>query len=189
MAEAGAIETARLILRPASAQDLPWICAVMNTPSVMRYLAGVRACEAVAAGLAADIAAFAAPAGHRRWTVWLCDGLARVGRVGLFRVRSPTAPPALHGQREIGWTFAETQWGIGYATEAAKGALGFAFGVLGLPRVWSQTSGSNLASTRMMLRLGFTFRPELGYVDLAYPAADNPITVWSQDAPPLGRDA
>jgi len=183
MAEAGALLTKRLILRPPVAEDLPWLLAAMNTAAVMRHLAGVRTAAEVEEGLAADIAAFAAPDGHRRWTVWLRDGATRVGRVGLFHVRSPAAPPALQGQREIGWTFAEAHWGKGYATEAAEQALGFAFGSLGLPCLYAQTSTSNAASTRMMHRLGFTFRPELGYVDPDYPPEDNPTTVWSLDAP------
>jgi RimJ/RimL family protein N-acetyltransferase len=187
MAEAGTLATPRLILRPPVAEDLPWLLAAMNTDAVMRHLAGVRTAAEVEESLAADIAAFAMPEGHKRWTVWLRDASGepteRVGRVGLFHVRSPFAPPALRGEREIGWTFAQAHWGNGYATEAAEGALGFAFGSLGLPRIYSQTSTSNVASTRMMLRLGFTFRPELGYDDPDYPPEDNPTTVWSLEAP------
>lgn len=179
----GTLATARLILRPPVAEDLPWLLAAMNTDAVMRHLAGVRTPEEVEAGLAADIAAFAAPDGHRRWTVWLDDGVTRVGRVGLFHVRSPAAPPQLKGQREIGWTFAEEHWGKGYATEAAERALGHAFGEWRLPRIYSQTSTSNAGSTRMMHRLGFTARPDLGYDDPDYPPQDNPTTVWSLDAP------
>ncbi len=184
----GVLVTERLILRPPVAEDLPWLLAAMNTEPVMRHLAGVRSAQEVEEGLAADIAAFTAPDGHCRWTVWLRDaggdrGETRVGRVGLFHVRSRAAPPALQGQREIGWTFAQAHWGKGYATEAATGALGFAFGSLGVPCLYAQTSTSNLGSTRMMHRLGFTFRPELGYVDPDYPPEDNPTTVWSLDAP------
>ena len=183
MAEAGTLETPRLILRPPVAEDLPWLLAAMNTEPVMRHLAGVRTAQEVEEGLAADIAAFAAPGGHRRWTVWLRDGEERVGRVGLFHVRSPAAPPALQGQREIGWTFAQSHWGKGYASEAARAVIALAFAGPALPVLYSQTSTSNAASTRMMRRLGFTFRPELGYVDPDYPPEDNPTTVWSPDAP------
>lgn len=176
------LETERLILRPPVAEDLPWVLAHMNTASVMRHLAGVRSPEAVAESLADDIDAFHG-GGHRRWTVWLHDGETRVGRVGLFHLRSPAAPPVLQGQREIGWTFAEAHWGRGYATEAARAVINHAFAALALPVLWSQTSDSNAGSTRMMRRLGFTFRPELGYVDPDYPPEDNPTTVWSMDAP------
>lgn len=49
--------------------------------------------------------------------------------------------------------------------------------------LYSQTSDSNVGSTRMMQRLGFTPRLELGYHDPDYPPEDNPTTVWSMDAP------
>jgi len=182
MAEGTTLATPRLILRPPVATDLPWLLAEMNTQSVMRHLAGVRSPDAVAESLADDIAAFHS-GGHQRWTVWLAEGDTRVGRVGLFHVRSPAAPPALQGQREIGWSFAESHWGKGYASEAARIVIAHAFDVVQLPVLWSQTSDSNAASTRMMQRLGFTARPDLGYNDPDYPPEDNPTTVWSLDAP------
>lgn len=181
MADAGALATTRLILRPPVAEDLPWLLEQMNTEAVMRHLAGVRTPDEVAESLAADIDAFH-KGGHQRWTVWLADGATRVGRVGLFHVRSLAAPAVLQGQREIGWTFAESHWGKGYASEAARAVIAYAFDSLALPVLWSQTSDSNAASTWMMQRLGFTFRPELGYVDPDYPPQDNPTTVWSLDA-------
>lgn len=178
------IVTERLVLRPPVAEDLPWMLENMNTPAVMRYLGGVvPAPEVFAARFAEDVAAFQRPEGHRRWTVWLNDGATRVGRVGLFRMRSPAAPEVLLGEPEVGWTFPEGSWGRGYATEAARGALGFAFGTLGLPLIYAQTSDSNVPSTRMMHRLGFARRAELDYVDPDYPEADNPTTVWSLQAP------
>jgi RimJ/RimL family protein N-acetyltransferase len=142
----------------------------------------VRSAEVVEDRLADDIAAFAS-GGHQRWTVWLRDGETRVGRLGLFYVPSPLAPPEIRGQREIGWSFAEAHWGCGYATEAARAVIAYAFEVLALPLLYSQTSDSNAGSTRMMQRLGFIRRPELGYDDSDYPPADNPTTVWSMDAP------
>lgn len=182
MADEATLVTERLILRPPVAEDLPWVREQMNTLAVMAHLGGVRSPEAVAESLAQDIDAFHS-GGHQRWTVWLNDGVTRVGRVGLFHLRSPAAPEVLRGQREIGWTFAEAHWGKGYASEAARAVIGYAFARLALPVLWSQTSDSNLASTRMMQRLGFTFRPELGYVDPDYPPEDNPTTVWSMKAP------
>jgi RimJ/RimL family protein N-acetyltransferase len=178
----GALATDRLILRPPVAEDLPWVLETMNTLAVLRHLGGVQTPEVVTQRFADDIAAFAS-GGHQRWTVWLRDGETRVGRVGLFHLLSPAAPPVLHGQREIGWTFAAAYWGCGYATEAARAVIAYAFGALGLPLLYSQTSDSNVGSTRMMQRLDFTKRPELGYDDPDYPPEDNPTTVWSMDAP------
>lgn len=178
----GELVTERLILRPPVQDDLPWLLAEMNTLPVLRHLGGkLRPDRAVAESLAEDIAAFCS-GGHQRWTVLLRGGETRVGRCGLSRVRSPAAPPPLRGQPEIGWSFAAPHWGKGYATEAARAVLAHAFGARGLPVIYSQTSNSNAASTRMMQRLGFTRRAELGYFDPDYPPEDNPTTVWSLHA-------
>ena len=176
------IETARLVLRPPAADDLSWIAEHMNTPAVMRNLGGVRSPEQVAEGLAGDLEAFGG-GGHRRWTVWLREEDRRIGRCGLFRIKSDAAPAGLRGQNEIGWTLAEAFWGKGYAAEAARAVLGFGFGPLGLPVIFAQTSESNRASTRLMERLGLERMPALDYVDPDYPAADNPTTVYRAARP------
>ncbi len=172
------IETERLVLRPPVAEDLVWIRAEMNTDGVLRHLGGLRSDAEVADGLAADIAAFAAPAGYRRWTIWRRDDERRIGRCGLFHVRSDAAPDALRGANEIGWTLAEHAWGQGYATEAAHAVLDFGFDAFDFPAIFAQTSDSNIGSTRMMVRLGFERFSALDYIDPDYPPEDNPTTVW-----------
>ncbi|GGD61645.1 GNAT family N-acetyltransferase [Aurantiacibacter arachoides] len=175
---ADSLATDRLVLRPPTADDLPFLLAEMNTPMVMRYLGGEVFTEAdVTSRLQADIDAFGRDDGWKRWTIFRRDDNARVGRCGLFRVRMKAAPDALRGQPEIGWTLAEAYWGKGFATEAARAVLNHAFA--DLPEVYAQTSDSNAASTRVMQRLGFERRHDLGYVDPDYPPRDNPTTVWS----------
>ena len=180
MAEAGAgpvLETARLTLRPPVPDDLDWLLDRINTERVMRHLGGVRSRDEVADGLAQDIAAFA-DGGYRRWTVCLRDGGDRVGRCGLFTVRAAAAPPAMQGAREVGWTLAEETFGHGYATEAARAILGFAFGMLDLPYVFAQTSDANGGSGRVMDRLGFERAAALDYDDPEYPPHENPTRVY-----------
>ena len=175
---ADVLETERLVLRPPSPDDLPFLLAEMNTPGVMRYLGGKTFTEAeMASGLQADIYAFSREDGWKRWTIFRRSDDVRIGRCGLFHVKSEAAPEALRGQPEIGWMLGEAHWGEGYATEAAGAVLDHAFATE--PVIYSQTSDSNAASTRMMQRLGFTARPELGFDDPDYPPRDNPTTVWS----------
>lgn len=172
------IATGRLVLRPPAADDLPFILDEINTPAMMRHLGGqTRSADEVAEGLAGDIAAFAS-GDYLRWTVWLHAEDRRVGRVGLFRVRAAAAPDALRGQSEIGWMFGEAHWGQGYATEAARAVLDYGFAQMDREVIYSQTSDSNAASTRMMHRLGFERFSAFDYVDPDYPAADNPTTVY-----------
>lgn len=161
----------------------------MNTLPVLRHLGGkLRSAEEVEAGLHDDITAFASAA-WQRWTIWRVGDARRIGRCGLFSIRALAAPPALRGQREIGWSLAEEFWGNGYATEAAGAVLDYAFQTLGLPMIHAQTSDSNAGSTRLMQRLGFCPRPELGYDDPDYPPQDNPTTVWSLSAEQRSRHA
>lgn len=171
------IETARLVLRAPVAADLPWILENMNTLAVMRHLGGVRSAASVAERLDADIAAFA-ETGHGRWILWLRGEARPIGRCGLFRIGSEAAPGALRGQEEIGWTLAEGFWRQGYASEAARAVLGFAFGTLGHDAIHAQTSDSNRNSSRLMTRLGFVRHSALDYVDPVYPPVDNPTTVY-----------
>lgn len=172
------IETGRLVLRPPTMDDLPWIAAEMNGEKVMRHLGGPRSEAEVADGLAADIAAFSTPGGHRRWTIWRRDDDRRIGRCGLFHVRSAAAPDALRGANEIGWTLADHAWGQGYATEAARAVLDHGFDTMRFAVIFAQTSDSNARSTRMMTRLGFERLAALDYVDPDYPPHDNPTTIW-----------
>src|SRR5260370_20845899 len=54
---------------------------------------------------------------------------------------------------EVGWRLAFEHWGRGYATEAARLALGYGFGALALPEVVSFTSATNQRSRAVLERL------------------------------------
>jgi RimJ/RimL family protein N-acetyltransferase len=58
---------------------------------------------------------------------------------------------------EVGWTFRRQFWSRGYATEAGKAALEFAFERLGPPRVISVIQPDNRRSIAVALRLGLRF--------------------------------
>lgn len=175
----GLLQTERLDLRPPVAEDIGFVLERMNTPAIIRFLGGEALSEAkVRENHASDIAAFA-KGEWRRWMIVLRATGERVGRCALLKLRSEAAPAQAQGKPEIGWTLAEPYWGKGYASEAARVVLRFAFDTLGLPEVFAQTSDSNQPSTRLIKRLGFAARPELGFDDPDYPPRDNPTTVWS----------
>ena len=60
---------------------------------------------------------------------------------------------------EIGWRLARPAWGHGYATEAARAVIRFAFGELGVRELVSFTFVENRRSRRVMQRLGMTHDP------------------------------
>ncbi|HUX05489.1 MAG TPA: GNAT family N-acetyltransferase [Acidimicrobiales bacterium] len=57
---------------------------------------------------------------------------------------------------EIGWRLAHGAWGQGYASEAARAVLDFAFDELALREVVAFTSTLNLCSRSLMERLSMT---------------------------------
>jgi len=57
---------------------------------------------------------------------------------------------------EVGWRLAAPYWGKGYATEAAKAAVGLGFERLGLDQIVSFTAPQNRRSRRVMEKLGMS---------------------------------
>ena len=61
---------------------------------------------------------------------------------------------------EVAWRLARRYWGQGYATEAARAALDYGFGELGLEEIVALTVPANRRSCRVRERQGMTRRPE-----------------------------
>ena len=72
---------------------------------------------------------------------------------------------------EVGWRLAFEHWGHGYATEAARLALGYGFGTLALSEVVSFTSATNHRSRAVMERLGMRRDPAEDFDHPALPAS------------------
>jgi RimJ/RimL family protein N-acetyltransferase len=58
---------------------------------------------------------------------------------------------------EVGWAVDPKWWGRGIATEMGGACIGWAFRDLGFRRVVSITTEANVASRRVMAKLGFAF--------------------------------
>lgn len=61
----------------------------------------------------------------------------------------------------IGYCLAENAWGQGYATEAASALLTWAYDTLDLNRVQSETDTRNIASAKVLEKLGFVLEGTL----------------------------
>jgi RimJ/RimL family protein N-acetyltransferase len=85
--------------------------------------------------------------GYGMWAVELKDSGEFVGRVGLH---NPEGWPDL----ELGWMLMPAQRRHGYATEAARAALEFAFARVGATRAISLIRVENTASEKVARRLG-----------------------------------
>ena len=76
----------------------------------------------------------------------LLDG-AHIGGACLYRLDEPRSA-------ELGWILDRPYEGRGYATEAARGLMAWGRETLGFTRFIAQCDGENIASARVMERLG-----------------------------------
>jgi ribosomal-protein-alanine N-acetyltransferase len=59
-----------------------------------------------------------------------------------------------HKQGEIGYVLGKPYWGRGYATEAGRAMLDFGFKTLGLHRIYAECNSENIASVRVLEKMG-----------------------------------
>ncbi len=71
--------------------------------------------------------------------------------IGLCGARKKNASAT---EAEIGYELNPAHWGHGYATEAARCVLNFAFKQLRVHRVWATCIADNQASVRVLEKLG-----------------------------------
>jgi RimJ/RimL family protein N-acetyltransferase len=68
----------------------------------------------------------------------------------------------------LAYAVVSTQFGRGYATEMAEGSLAIGFDRLGVPEVESWTLPSNVASQRVMQKLGFRYERIFEFAGLTH---------------------
>ncbi|GAA3808098.1 GNAT family protein [Nocardioides panacisoli] len=144
------LRTARLQLRPFADADAAALFALHSDAHVLRYW---------------DSAPWTDPAraGH---FVERCRQLAATGtgaRLAIERAGDRTFLGWCSltrwdpGRRSaaLGYCLGEAAWGQGYMTEAAGALLQWAFGAIDLNRVQAETDTRNVASVRVLEKLGF----------------------------------
>jgi len=137
------LETQRLRLRPIEVDDWPAIHRYMSDPEVTAWLPEGRLDEAACQAFAAENAGEAATA------------VAVVERTTDELVgHMPFHPWFGSRTHEVGWVLARDRQGRGYATEAARALLAYAFETLDCHRVIATCQPENPASWRVMEKLG-----------------------------------
>ena len=147
------LRTERLVLRQWRDEDRAPFAALNADPIVMEHFPSTMTREAsdafvdfnIADDRRARVGALGRRGGHGEF----------IGFVGLERA-AVQAHSAV--SRSAGGSRAR-RWGHGYATEAARAVLAFAFDELGLDEVISFTTAENVRSQRVMERIGMTRDP------------------------------
>lgn len=184
------LATERLILRRWRDSDFEEWFAHLNTPEVRAHLGKVDSRESLAARIE-RVKASLEEKGYSFLAVERREDGMFLGACGIADMTSEWPPEAMQGAPEIGWQLRADCWGNGYATEAARAVLAMAFEQFAKPVVYSQTSEANVASWKVMERLGMERMPQLDYDDPDYPAEENPTKVYAltREAWQARRDA
>jgi RimJ/RimL family protein N-acetyltransferase len=143
------LETERLILRGWKPDDFEAYAAMCADPEVIRYLSP----DGKPLVRFDAWRSFAGMVGH-----WHLRGFGMfavierasgdfVGRIG------PWEPEGWPGF-EVGWALCSNYWGRGYATEAVKVCIRYAFEDLGRKHLISLIDPNNIASIRVAERVG-----------------------------------
>jgi ribosomal-protein-alanine N-acetyltransferase len=145
------IVTRRLVMEPVDAADQDALHALWSSPGVRRFLWDdevipiERTREAVAFSRAMQKAR-----GHGLWAARLAGTTPLCGFGGLWPFRDPPELELLYG-------VAEPFWGRGYATEIGDAIVRYCTQSLGMSTLRASTDAENLASVRVLEKLGFRF--------------------------------
>lgn len=172
-------ETERLVLRTIEDGDAAEQDRLLNTPTVMARLGGVKELHEIEAKHAKGRALYAREGFSFLFMIEKATG-EMVGHCGIKRVDNPLASNL--GDHEVGWLVREDRWRRGYAEEAMRGVLDWAFGRVGAPHVVALTSEANAASWKLMEKLGMERREDLDFEDPAYPPEDRKTILYSLTA-------
>ena len=162
------IETERLRLRPPVLADFDAYAAYVADPEGMHFIGGAQS-RAVAWRTFMVYAGAWAMGGPSMFFVFERDGGAFVGRIGPWR---PEGWPGC----EVGWGIARRHFGRGYAGEAARAGMDFAFDRLGWTDVIPSIDPANAPSIALAERLGSRRREDALLPD----PFNRMIGVWGQ---------
>lgn len=155
------IETARLYLRQFTPDDLDELYRIYSDAEVMKYVSeGVRNREETAADLFQIVADWEKHA-FGLWAVVNKQNNQLIGDGGLrFLGKTPEV--------EVGYVLAKAYWGKGLASEVAAASLKYGFEVLKLEKIGAVAHTENIASRRVMEKVGMRYQHNLDDSDRVY---------------------
>ncbi|QNH12393.1 GNAT family N-acetyltransferase [Xanthomonas sp. SI] len=163
------LETERLLLRPPSAADFADFCRFTADAEAMRHLGGVQSPPVAWRALAALVGSWQLQ-GFSMFSVIEKRSGQWIGRIG------PWQPHGWPGT-EVGWGIARAYWGQGYAPEAARASIDWAFAQLGWTEVIHTIAADNANSKAVAAKLGARY---LRQDRLPEPMQAQEVEVWGQ---------
>lgn len=146
------------VLRPITADDLQDLIALDDDSEVMRYLNGGRPADRQHIEQVVLPSFLAASRAGPNLGVWVTEGALPTGDTAAFLgwVSLRRMDPARPDTATLGFRFRRASWGRGVATAAARSVLTTAFTAGEVERVTATTYQDNVASRRVLEKLGFS---------------------------------
>jgi [ribosomal protein S5]-alanine N-acetyltransferase len=146
------LETTRLVLREAEVEDAAFVLELLNAPGFVQGIGdrGVRTLDQARDYIETRMVSSYRDNGFGMWVATPKAEREPVGLVGL--VRREVLPHV-----DVGYAFLERVWGQGYAQEAAAAVLAYGHGSLGLETIAAIVNPNNLASRRVLEKIGLRF--------------------------------
>lgn len=163
------LTTERLVLRPFTEADTEPFAAINADPEVMRYIGKGTPQTLEQTREAVD--RMVRQWDEQGWGILAVD-LAETGElIGFAALAVPRFLPEILPVVEVGWRIGRSHWGKGYAPEAAREAIRFAFEDLDMDRLVSCIHSENAASVRVAEKLGMTLERETVVPKLGVPCS------------------
>ena len=151
-------KTPRLLIRTLDLDDLELLGTIFSDEVVMEYSStGPLSKEKMQTWLNETIAEYQHP-GFSVWGVVLRDEDRLIGICGI-------RPVELDGRTEIEliFRFAQEYWGQGYATEACRGVIEYAFNTLAINEIIAVVASGNRRSVRVVEKLDMAYEKDSIY--------------------------
>jgi len=156
------LETSRLLLRPFTLSDIDEAYTVLEGhPDVWKYDPGFCRTKLQRANLIKKYARTNAENGCGTLAAVLKSTGALIGSIGLQSYRLAVKPSGVV-EIELFYKLGRDFWGKGYAFEACRAVISFAFNRLHLLHLLTATNCENSPSIRLLQRLGFRFYSQPG---------------------------
>ncbi len=146
-------ETERLFLRPTSGEDAEFVYELLNSPKWLKFIGdrNVHSVVAARAYIKEKMRPQLERLGYSNYTVIRKSDNAKIGTCGLYDRKG------LEGV-DIGFAFLPAYEKQGYGFESANKIKAVGLQVFGIKRLSGITAKENIASQRLLEKLGFHFK-------------------------------
>lgn len=157
------IETERLLLRGPTFADIDTWAAFLADPDVLRYLPkrAITPHERAQSTLnAINLGWQQQPVNDIGWIITLKSDGQLIGWCGAGTAEGSN-------EAELVYSLGKPYWGQGFATEAARALVRFAFERTGWDRIVAAILPENVASRRVLEHLGFVYEKDVNYYEMS----------------------